>query len=48
MQVLNATVQPAIKDQLEKFAAQRGITVSDALRRLLETHPDLQSKRKPQ
>jgi Ribbon-helix-helix protein, copG family len=45
MVVLNVTVQPRIKEQLVKLAEKQEITVSDALRRLLETHPLLQPRK---
>jgi hypothetical protein len=38
-------IQPELKRQLEKFSERKGIALADGLRRLLETHPELQAER---
>jgi hypothetical protein len=43
---LDAMIQPELKRQLERFSERKGIALADGLRRLLETHPELQGKNK--
>jgi hypothetical protein len=44
---LDAMIQPELKRQLEKFSERKGIALADGLRRLLETHPELHTKKTP-